>query len=147
MENKLWVLLLLHHWRAKGVRSNPSNPPSYAPGLQEVKNSGKSLTVKPKNWSRSFTGGGRLLEVPTVRLWLVKFWCFWILMLWRFDCIASSLSLACSAVVFFGRANVLLEKRGENGASQKERGRGREERKFFFLSPSPLSFFRPSTYP
>ena len=27
--------------------------------LQEVKNSGKSLTIRPKNWSRSLTGGGR----------------------------------------------------------------------------------------
>ena len=37
--------------------------------------------------------------------------------------------LACSAGVFLGRANGLLtkahaEKRAENGASQKERGRG-----------------------
>ena len=32
-----------------------------------------------------------------------------------------------------------LEKRGENEASQKERG--------FLPSPSPLSFFRPNTYP
>ena len=42
--------------------------------------------------------------------------------------------LACSAGVFLGRANGLLtkahaEKRAENGASQKERGRGREERR------------------
>ena len=29
-----------------------------------------------KKWSRSLTGGGRLLEVLTVRLWLGKFWCF-----------------------------------------------------------------------
>ena len=44
--------------------------------------------------------------------------------------------LACSAGVFLGRANGLLtkahaEKRAENGASQKERGRGgggREEK-------------------
>ena len=48
------------------------------------------------------------------------------------------LYIACSAGVFFGRANVLLaqapyiyiymlkfEKRGENGDSQKERGGGR----------------------
>ena len=27
-----------------------------------------ALTVRPKKWSRSLTGGGRLLEVPTVRL-------------------------------------------------------------------------------
>ena len=56
-----------------------------------------------------------------------------------------SVPLACSAGVFFGRANVLLAKapcwnsklRGESGAS-------------IFLpspSPSPLSFFHPSTYP
>ena len=36
--------------------------------LQEVINNGKLLTVRPKKWSRSLTGGGRLLEVPTVRL-------------------------------------------------------------------------------
>ena len=29
-----------------------------------------------KKWPRSLTGGGRLLEVSTVRLWLGKFWCF-----------------------------------------------------------------------
>ena len=44
--------------------------------LQEVKNNGKSLTVRPKKWSRSLTGGCHLLEVPTVRLCLGKFWCF-----------------------------------------------------------------------
>ena len=36
--------------------------------LQEVKNNGKSLTVRPKKWSWSLTGGGRLPEVPTLRL-------------------------------------------------------------------------------
>ena len=36
--------------------------------FQEVKNNGKSLIVRPKKWSRSLTGGGRLLEVPIVRL-------------------------------------------------------------------------------
>ena len=46
--------------------------------LQEVKNNGKSSTVRPKKWSRprSLTGGGRLLEVSTERLRLGKFWCF-----------------------------------------------------------------------
>ena len=46
-------------------------------------------------------------------------------------------------------AMLKLEKRGENGASQKERDRGREERRAYFFSPLPLppSFFRPSTYP
>ena len=34
---------------------------------------GKQLTVTPKKWSQSLTEGGRLLEVPTVRLWLGKF--------------------------------------------------------------------------
>ena len=29
---------------------------------------GKQLTVAPKKWSQSLTEGGRLLEVPTVRL-------------------------------------------------------------------------------
>ena len=37
--------------------------------IQEVKNNGKSLTVRPKKWSRPRTGGGRLLEVPTVRIY------------------------------------------------------------------------------
>ena len=54
-----------------------------------------------------------------------------------------SVPLACSAGVFFGRANVLLAKapcwnsrlRRESGAS------------IFLPSPSPLSFFHPSTYP
>ena len=41
--------------------------------LLEVKNDGKSLTVAPKKWLRSLTGGGRLLEVPTVRLDREKF--------------------------------------------------------------------------
>ena len=45
-------------------------------GLKRLKNNENSLTVRPKRWSRSLTGGGRLLEVPTVRLWLGKFWCF-----------------------------------------------------------------------
>jgi len=31
---------------------------------------------RPKRWSRSLSGGGRLLEVSIVRLWLGKFWCF-----------------------------------------------------------------------
>ena len=44
--------------------------------LQEVRNNGKSLAVGPKKWSRSLTGGGRLLEAPTVRHWQGKFWCF-----------------------------------------------------------------------
>ena len=44
--------------------------------LQEVKNNGKSLTVRPKKWSRLLTGGGLLRQVITVRLWLGKFWCF-----------------------------------------------------------------------
>ena len=48
--------------------------------------------------------------------------------------------VACSAGVFFGRANVLLAKapkRGENGASQKARGRGRGVRRenVYFFSP------------
>ena len=50
-------------------------------------------------WSQSLKGGGSLLEVPTVRLWLGKFLCFgsavaherWSLTrggrTWRFDCI------------------------------------------------------------
>ena len=29
---------------------------------------GKSLTIRPKKESRSLTGGGQLLEVPTIRL-------------------------------------------------------------------------------
>ena len=66
--------------------------------LREVQNNGKSLTVRPKKWSQLLTGGGRLLEVPTVRLWLGNFWCLglavaygrWSLMrggrTWRFGC-------------------------------------------------------------
>ena len=74
--------------------------------------------------------------------------------------------------VFFGRANVFaresamlkLQKRGRNGASQEQRGRGGGEssvcqrtefpkrtvisgRRIFLLSPSPILNFRPSTYP
>ena len=43
-----------------------------------LKNIGKSLTVRVRKWSRSliYRGGGSLQEVPTVRLWLGKFWCF-----------------------------------------------------------------------
>ena len=41
-----------------------------------LKNNGKLLTVRPKKWSRLLTGGGHLLEVPTVRLWMGKFWWF-----------------------------------------------------------------------
>ena len=36
--------------------------------VQEVKNNGKSLTVRSKKWSRLLTVGDRLLEVPTVSL-------------------------------------------------------------------------------
>ena len=55
-------------------------------------------TFSSKKWSQSLTGGGLLLEVPTVRLWLGKFRCFglvvaygrWSLMrgscTWGFDC-------------------------------------------------------------
>ena len=43
--------------------------------LQEVKNNGKSLTIRPKKWSRSLTGGGRLLEFTSKAL-AGKFWCF-----------------------------------------------------------------------
>ena len=46
--------------------------------LQEVKNNGKSLTVRPKKWSRSLTGGGRLLEVSTVTGFDWKILVFWI---------------------------------------------------------------------
>ena len=42
--------------------------------LQEVKNNRKSSTIRPQKWWRSLTGGGRLLEVPTVRLWRGKLW-------------------------------------------------------------------------
>ena len=36
-----------------------------------LKNNSKSLTFRPKKWSWSLTGGGRLLGVSTVRLRLV----------------------------------------------------------------------------
>ena len=61
--------------------------------------------------------------------------------------------VACSAGVFFGRANILLAKAHvetrkegtQNGASQKEPGRVREERRenavFVLPSPSPLPLF------
>ena len=68
--------------------------------LEEVKNNGKSLTVAPKKWPQSLTGGGGLLAVPTARPCLGKFWCFglavpfgrWSLTqgagrTWRFNCI------------------------------------------------------------
>ena len=38
-----------------------------------LKNNRKSLTFRPKKWSWSLTGGGRLLGVSTVRLRLGKF--------------------------------------------------------------------------
>ena len=48
----------------------------------------------------------------------------------------SNIVVTCSAGVFIGRANVLLakahvetRKRGENGSSQTERGRGQEKRR------------------
>ena len=37
-------------------------------GLQEVKINGKRLTVRPKKRLQLLTGGGRLLEAPTVKL-------------------------------------------------------------------------------
>ena len=66
--------------------------------LREVQNNGKSLTVRPKKWLQLLTGGGHLLEVPTVRLQMGKFWCFGLVVAygrwsltrgghtWRFDC-------------------------------------------------------------
>ena len=58
--------------------------------LQEVQNNGKLSTVRLKKWSQSLTGGGHLLEVPTVRLSLGKFWCFGLAIrwshIWRLDC-------------------------------------------------------------
>ena len=84
--------------------------------LKEVKNNWKSLNVRPKKWSRSLKGGGRLLEVPTVRLWLGKFWCFWLAVAygrwsltrggrtWRFDCstiFRSPLTGRWNGIVFF----------------------------------------------
>ena len=44
---------------------------------------GKSLTVRSKKWSPLLTGGGRLLQVSTVRLWLGKFWCFGLAVVYR----------------------------------------------------------------
>ena len=40
--------------------------------LKTMKN---QLTFRPKKWLRSLTAGGRLLEAPTIRLLLGKFWC------------------------------------------------------------------------
>ena len=45
--------------------------------LQEVENHGKSLTVRPKKWSQSLTGGCRLLEVPTFKSLTGKILVFW----------------------------------------------------------------------
>ena len=76
----------------------------------EVKNNGKSLTIRPKKWSQSLTGGGHLLEVLTLRLWLGKFGCFrlgvtygrWSLTrggrTWRFDCMLKLTSSSPSAL-------------------------------------------------
>ena len=47
--------------------------------LQEVKNNGQLLTGRRKKWSRSLTGGGRLLEVPiNCRALTGKILVFWI---------------------------------------------------------------------
>ena len=73
-------------------------------------NNGKSLTIGPKKWSQSLTGGGHLLEVLTVRLWLGKFGCFWLGVAygrwsltrggrtWRFDCMLKLTSSSPSAL-------------------------------------------------
>ena len=70
--------------------------------LQEVKNNGKSLTVRPKKWSWLLTGDGCLLEVTTVRLigWgnfgVLDWWPF---MgggcVWKFDCIWKHFVVGC----------------------------------------------------
>ena len=41
-----------------------------------LQNNGTSLNIRRKKWSRSFKGGGRLLEVPTVTLTgkILVFW-------------------------------------------------------------------------
>ena len=65
----------------------------------------------------------------------------------RLKSLTSALEIACSGGVFFGCANVLpakvpCGKRGENGMSQKERGRGeRRESVVFSLPPPPFSSF------
>ena len=45
-------------------------------GYKRLKTIENQKTFRPKKLSRSLTGGGRLLDVPTVRIWLGKFWCF-----------------------------------------------------------------------
>ena len=67
-----------------------------------------------------------------------------------------SVLLACSSDIFCGCANVFprestmlkLQKRGKSKGGERGWGEGRENAcLFFFLpSPSPLSFFLPSTY-
>ena len=65
----------------------------------------------------------------------------------RLKSLTSALEIACSGGVFFGCANVLpakvpCGKRGENGMSQKERGRGeRRESVVLSLPPPPFSSF------
>ena len=93
---KFLVYSKWHSAHSKDTKNESSNASSSH--LQEVKNNGKSLTVRPKKWSRSLTGCGHLQEVPTVRLWLGKFWCFGLATVygrrsltrggrtWRFDC-------------------------------------------------------------
>ena len=96
--------------------------------LQGVKNNAKSSTVRPKR-SRSLTWGGRSLEVPTLRLWLGKFRCFGLAVVygrwsltkggrtWRFDCINSGGSRPS-------------DKGGGGGHSDPEIRRGRRQNVF-----------------
>ena len=58
---------------AKKEMENVSSGP-----LQEVKNSGKLLTVRPKKWSRSLTEGGCLPEGSNCKTSTGKIWVLWI---------------------------------------------------------------------
>ena len=65
-------------WVRWGIQRKYKSENASSGRLQEVKNNGKSLTVRLRKWSRSliYRGGGSLQQVPTVRLWLGNFWCF-----------------------------------------------------------------------
>ena len=136
LKSSSYILSNIVH-TAKQKRSE--NAPSGR--LQEVKNNGKSSTVRPKKWSRSLTGG-RLLAVPTVRLWLGKFWCFGggvkgggrIL---RFDCIKIVIWLRGFLVLFLLFSLIFFVLR-----SLQWIGRQCSREKFAINPPFPLLFKR-----
>ena len=80
----------------------------------------------PKEWSRSLTGGVLFLRVPTVRLWLGKFWCFGLAVVyerwsrtrgghtWRFDCSHGILEDPCFSWVNIPAFNQLMDASQDN---------------------------------